>query len=239
MIKTQCLLLFLSLALLSCNHNKQQLIDEYRSISSLIEKKEYSEVLEKLDAESLQFIEFLTDTANLTYETMKRFGDSKNLTMFTTAYNHVVGDVMQTENGNKEFFLMYLGITEVPMFSVLTKITLLEDQTKVGSENYVVVGTKINQTTFLTTKIHFTKSTDAQYRLNLLDLLKFREKLLRQAYQNYVHNLGLIKIPGTDRTFKRTDAELPEDMLLSFLNDMMKEEHRLTEITYNKSLIGK
>jgi hypothetical protein len=176
----------------------------------------------------------MCDTTNLSYERMKAYGKTINLPLFTTVYNHEVGHLMKTGNNNKEIFLRYLGIANVSIFSWFDKLELREEKTEVTEEEkYVVVGKKVNKNTYITSKVKFKKDDKGIYRLNLLELLKLREKILYQSYNYYVKMHRLKKVQGRERTYETTNVSQPKDILLDFLENRGNTEHQLKELMYN------
>lgn len=219
--------LCLSVFILSCSNEKEQLINEYKAVQKLIKDANYDSLYLQLDRRSLEYIDFVTDTVNLNYENLKSIGNQEKLTLFTLVYNSQIGFMLNEDvKTNIEVFFNYLKISGVPMFNVLSEQKILEDQTEAsGKQNYVVVGTKVNKNTFISSKIRFSKTPDRYYKLNLLSLLKMREKILNQQFKQYKRSLSYEE---------KKNLNTADEYLKKFLEDRHLPENRLKEIRYRK-----
>lgn len=212
--------------LFSCSSKKQNLINEYRVVNRLIENHEYDSLLTRLDEPSLEFINFMTDPSSFSFQSMMRFGQERDLTLFTSVYNHVFATHIDSSDSKHETFFTYLMLERVPMFDLFAEPKLLEDKTNVGNnDNYVVVGTKVADKAYITSKMRFTESLDGTYQLDLLSLLKMREKLLRQQFSQYKRRI---------RFDNSRDINSSDDYIRYFVQEMDLDENRLKEISYRR-----
>lgn len=205
-------LLLLSLFIftcLACDNSKEKLLEEFRLIDQLIEDKEYEQVYERIDPKSQEFINYLMDSTNLNYESMKQYGLEKNLLMFTTRFGKTFEGAGELIHENKDMFMSYLALNNIPMFTSSEGYRIVEDQTVAGLDSYVVIARKVNTKAYLTSKIKFRYSEDGTYKLNLLDLMSFQEKLLVKSFDKF-------KIANRDKMKK--DGIMSSDMLSYYLD---------------------
>ena len=207
--------------LVSCSSEKEKLLTEYKTIVQLVRENQLNKLESHLDQPSVEFLNFVSDTANMEYHKMKSFGESKNLMLFTSVYQHRFGNIKKGPDKCKSMFFAYLIVDDFPVFSNSSESELLTKETKTGEENYVVVSSKMNETTYITSKINFSKDEEGRYKMNLLDVLKLNDKLLKQAFKKYSSSIK--KLP---------ESQQPSDMVLSFLENMDNPENQLTEFMY-------
>lgn len=225
-------LLILLTILYSCSNNNEIVLNKYNAISRIIKSNKYDSLMLELDERSISFVKFLTDTSNLDYTTIKTFATPKKLVYFSTVYNKQFGSLIR-EKGEKELFFLYLKLTNIPLFGNIDDLKLIEEQTISGDENYVVVGTKISDNTYITSKVNFTKNNNGVLKLDLLSLLKIRDRILYQTYLKYVASKGIImQMSNGKRFYEKTGNEVPKDNIPSFLEDFHNLES-LKEIRYN------
>lgn len=215
------------LSFFSCENKKDKLIKDFDKVYRYIDTNNYDSLLLNVDAASIDFIDYLSDTSNLNFEDMKKFGDKHNLPLFTTTYNEEFGKLSRTTDGDKNTFFTYLSLSGVPLFNLMSKPKVRDQKSKVSKEEtYVVVGTKVNKNTYITSKIRFTKGADENYKLNILSLLKMREKILRQQFNNYVK---VYQRNNRDKDLRKLSTD---DYLRDFLKNMDKKEYELNELKY-------
>ena len=165
-------LIFPLFCLVSCSSEKEKLLNEYNTIVQLVREKQLNELELHLDQSSVEFLNFISDTSNMEYNKMKSFGESKNLMLFTSVYHHYIGNIKKGPEKCKWLFFAYLILGDFPLFSSSIESELLTEETKTGEENYVVVSSKMNETTYITSKINFSKDEEGRYKMNLLDFNK-------------------------------------------------------------------
>ncbi len=156
-----CTLLALLLCM-SCGKEEAELVAQYEAIYKMVKEGNHDQLINELDNTSSDFLSFVTDTNNLAYPKMKAFGEKHQLQLFTTVYNHQFGGHIKDSKDKKKSFLTYLALTGVPMFSWLQQPQLLKDQTQTGKDSYVVVATRINKNTSISSKIKFTENVYGQ-----------------------------------------------------------------------------
>ena len=225
------LVLLLIAILYSCSNNNEIVMNKYNDVARIIKSGEYDSLMLELDENSINFVNFLTDTSNLDYNTIKAYAKPKKLVYFSTVYNKQFGDMMRKIGGKNSFFL-YLKFVQIPLFSNTDNVKLIEEQTTSGDENYVVLGTEISENTYITSKVNFTKNNNGELKLDLLSLLKLRERMLYQTYSKYLSSKGVMQMSDGKRFYIKTGKEVPKYDLPSFL-DELGELEPLTEISYN------
>ena len=228
------LIIVTSFFLLSCNGEKHKLLETFKQTEQIIKSGSAKEIYDNLDQKSKDYVDFVTDSNNQDYLTMKQFGESVDYPLFTTIFHKSYSEEMLAGKNNMQAFMLYLKFSQIPVFSSFQETKLMEDETKVGKENYVTVGLKVGKNTFVTSKVKFTKEGDS-YKFNLLGMLNFSERMYNQQFKKYMQNYGLEKVKGSKYTYKSGKKIVyPDDMLLSFLENMHKPEHAINELQYRK-----
>jgi len=224
-------LLTATLLFFSCNSEEKKLLEKYKEIEKYATHQQYDKMLNELDQRSLAYISYVTDTANLSYEKLKKYGDDLNLELTTLVYHHEIGDIIRQSEKPEVFFLLYLSMSGVPVLNWSSPPKLLEEKTETGNKNFVVVGTKINDNTYITSKVKFTPYTDGSYKLNLLDLMNYRERILFQSYERT--NYSNVNKNKTMRFPLKSKVPEGEDKMRYFLENRGRPENQLKELYYN------
>ena len=234
------LLIGLSVLLFSCSNDKELILNEYKKVEELIKNRSYDSLMLKLDNKSVEFVQYLSDTSNLNYPTMKTFGEANNLKYFTTVYNQQWGsEIRKEENSlftNQDYpFFVYLELNNLPLFGLFSENRLVEDQTVVGDENYVVLATEAADNVFITSKVSFTKDAQGEFKLDLLPLLKLRNRVLFQSYTQFYSSLGTMIEESSTRELKYRSSgiEVPKDKLLYYLSNIEAMEGKELLLRYN------
>lgn len=217
--KLPILFLIFACTIISCS-DKGALLEKFDQINDLIKDEEIEYLYGELDGLSKQYVDFCIDSTNWEFEKLDSFGSLYGLTIFTTVLgNQLKASSLGKENDLKKSFFAYLGVSQVPVFNWFQTPKILEDKSVVGTENYVVVATKINTNTYITSKVRFHKNEKGEFKLDLIELIKMREKVLFQAYEKYVK---------TNRKY----GQEQDDMLKSFIENYFEAMVDLKEIKY-------
>ncbi len=218
-------MLILLLITFSCGKKKQELVAKYKIISQHVEEGDFDLFFDELDEVSQNYVNFLIDTSKLSNKQMWDFGDKHELGLFTASYHKNWEKVARAYPGENSMFFIYLNVSGVSMFSSRGETKILEKETVIGKENYIVVAKKADKNAYITSKIHFTKNGEGELKLNLLSLLSLEEKLLNQSFKRYFQGFQINRELAIGRS---------NDMVFNFLEDMSNPEYQLEYITYDK-----
>lgn len=218
--------------LLSCNGDQKKLINTYKLVEEHSRKGEYNELFELLDKPSKTYLKYLADTTNHEQARLARYGREFGVKLNTLVTYREIGEALGNSKDPETLLLLYYSLSGLPVLSWIQPPKLLEDQTETAKGNYVTVATKVGDKTFITSKVHFTKYKDGSQRLDLLELLKYRERILSQQYEQMVHEFDekrkLMNLPQV-----RKDLE-GKDPLEYFLENRSLPENQLQKIFYRK-----
>jgi len=209
-----------SLAVLafSCDGDKVEMIAAFDQVEALVQSDEKEELYDYLDQESMTLVDIFTDTSYMKSERFLSYGAMQGLEITASVYRYEVDGLLDLVAKDKSFFFLYLALSGVPLFNIFGETKVLKDQSESGPGGYVTVATRINETAWLTSKVMMTKE-DEGYKLNLISLMKSREKIYVQEY----------------RAFRKSYSNLGgRTMMQAFIEERTEEEHQLKELTYRR-----
>jgi hypothetical protein len=211
-------IVLLAILAFSCDGDKVEMIAAFDEVEALAQSDEKEKLYDYLDQESIALVDIFTDTSYMKSELFLNYGAMKGLEITASVYQYEVGDLLDLVAKDKSFFFFYQALSGVPLFNIFGETKVLKDQSESGPKGYVTVATRVNETAWLTSKVMMTKEGE-EYKLNLISLMKSREKIYGQEY----------------RAFRNSFSNLDgRTMMQAFIEERTKEEHQLKELTYRR-----
>ena len=223
--------LLFTLIMSSCS-NKDALFGKYEEIKIQIEKSDYEGLVQNFDEKSRRYIELITDTTQLEYDNLKRESYKFNLQYFSINYLFEFSEASNSPEKKYNAFFLYCILESVPLFDLFSEQLLLEDESKVGSENYVTVARKVNDKAYITKKIKFLKE-EGEYKLNFLHLLTRNEKNIAAAVKKYQRKYR-DDLPQEVK-MNKIDSSRLNDFLYTYMLYSGKNEYLPKGYYYNKA----
>ena len=211
------LLIFISLQ--ACvQEDKSMLIRNYKQIDALVQDRNFADILPFLNDESIEFIQAMENPENLNFEKMKSLGLEHKLPLFTLVYNYEMGEFMRNKSTNSSF-LEYLGLTEIPIFSWFYETKLLEERTHNAGNGQIVLALLTPAEKQIARSVQFYKDQQGQYQLDLIGLLRYREKLLADKYNVFINENENINSNGNQNSSKNIGQSLTEEQFKAFIRN--------------------
>lgn len=167
-------LLFILLIFSGCAPEKDKLIQEFKLLYSNIEEGNFDYVYDHLDSKSKDFVDALTDPQNLNFETITEIGNKNWCTFNCIQYYLEFSNHFKSSNPKSDFF-KHLTFNGTSLFTYLVDYEVVEKQSRVGKDNYVVIGENTGEA-LVTVWIKFSKEED-QYLLDLISLMQHEERV--------------------------------------------------------------
>ncbi|MEM7575322.1 MAG: hypothetical protein AAF433_20610 [Bacteroidota bacterium] len=228
-MKTLFSSLSLVLLLLACDNSpEQELASRFRQLEATIAEGDLDGLMVMLDRRSLQYVNFISDTSNLTYDKAISFTSPMSLELFSALYAHrtrplLVGD--DSPHAAVPFF-NYLGYSQVPLFRLNNPAVLDPDRIEATEkEGYVTLKNYLLEDAVISSRVPFYREGD-HFQLDLIALLQFEERLLRQQFEQYKNvtprtNLEAL-YPGNPR--------MQTDLQYRFIQEQHLKDYELQEV---------
>lgn len=138
---------------------EEELIADYKTIQSHADNSEWDKLYEGLDSKSQEFLTQLADSTNYEFDKLRKLGVKYGVPYTALVYYYDFGKVLGAKDVGNIF--RFCSLTNTPIFSIFGEQSLLTDQTSVGSERYITLARKVNETTFVSKKSNSSKKTES------------------------------------------------------------------------------
>lgn len=218
-MKNVIFIVFGILILLSCSKKKEILLNEYKKMYAIIKEKNFEKTYQILDTQSQNYLQYLADTSNWSFEKIRSLGKNESLEFTTLYYYYHLKSLKNRKNNDNLILLEMFGVTGVPLFNWFQEPELLEDKTKKAKGNNVIIGYDIDESTFVSTKVQINQNSNGEYKLNIFPLFEFNENVLNLQFKKY---LSIIK---------GESENLPDSLLIEkFFSDIDNPDYNLNEL---------
>jgi len=181
MIKRLLISIMFSIFLVSCNHDRVEMIEVYNELSDKIESGALDSIPHFMDQESLDFYEQITDPTKLSIDQVIRIGIKYKVPYFSILYLANCGEHIKSSKKSTDFF-RYLANNDISFFSKFNVYQVSEEKSKIGDEGFVAIYRTeggVNKMTWA----KFTRPDSNTFKYDLLYNLKLEEKRNREIYK--------------------------------------------------------
>lgn len=174
------LLLIVSSLLFGGCLNENRSVLRLREIHSIVQTRDSKAILSLLDANSMVYLNKIIE-ANGDISKLLAIGYPEGVSFSTAQLATPIPVEDYSREEKIEVFFLMLTMSNIPVFSWSELPHIIEDQSECCDPAFVMIGQKVADNTYISTKLNFTRE-NGELKLSLPSILKVRERLLTQDF---------------------------------------------------------